>query len=239
MKPYNTTKTKKEEVRDMFDNIAPTYDKLNHILSFSIDKIWRRRVVRLVRRLKPLRVMDLATGTGDLAIKLAKRIPEARIMGVDLSEKMLAVAAEKVRRQGLDDHIALYQGDAEQLDVADGVLDVVTVAFGVRNFGNLEVGLREIWRSLRSGGHIVILEFSTPSNPIVRKLYEFYSNHIMKPVGGMLSKDQKAYDYLPDSIVEFPAPDKFIELLQSVDFEECRRRSQSCGIAQIYIARKR
>ena len=239
MKPYNTTKTKKEEVRDMFDNIAPTYDKLNHILSFSIDKMWRRRVVRLVRRLKPLRVMDLATGTGDLAIKMAKRIPEARIMGVDLSEKMLAVAAEKVRRQGLDDHIALYQGDAEQLDVADGVLDVVTVAFGVRNFGNLEVGLREIWRSLRSGGHIVILEFSTPSNPIVRKLYEFYSNHIMKPVGGMLSKDQKAYDYLPDSIVEFPAPDKFIELLQSVGFEECRRRSQSCGIAQIYIARKR
>ena len=239
MKPYNTTKTKKEEVRDMFDNIAPTYDKLNHILSFSIDKMWRRRVVRLVRRLKPLRVMDLATGTGDLAIKLAKRIPEARIMGVDLSEKMLAVAAEKVCRQGLDDHIALYQGDAEQLDVADGVLDVVTVAFGVRNFGNLEVGLREIWRSLRSGGHIVILEFSTPSNPIVRKLYEFYSNHIMKPVGGMLSKDQKAYDYLPDSIVEFPAPDKFIELLQSVGFEECRRRSQSCGIAQIYIARKR
>ena len=239
MKPYNTTKTKKEEVRDMFDNIAPTYDKLNHILSFSIDKMWRRRVVRLVRRLKPLRVMDLATGTGDLAIKLAKRIPEARIMGVDLSEKMLAVAAEKVRRQGLDDHIALYQGDAEQLDVADGLLDVVTVAFGVRNFGNLEQGLREICRSLRSGGHIVILEFSTPSNPIVRKLYEFYSNHIMKPVGGMLSKDQKAYDYLPDSIVEFPAPDKFIDLLQGVGFEECRRRSQSCGIAQIYIARKR
>ena len=223
----------------MFDNIAPTYDKLNHILSFSIDKMWRRRVVRLVRRLKPLRIMDLATGTGDLAIKMAKRIPEARIMGVDLSEKMLAVAAEKVRRQGLDDHIALYQGDAEQLDVADGLLDVVTVAFGVRNFGNLEQGLREIWRSLRSGGHIVILEFSTPSNPIVRKLYEFYSNHIMKPVGGMLSKDQKAYDYLPDSIVEFPAPDKFIDLLQSVGFEECRRRSQSCGIAQIYIARKR
>ena len=239
MKPYNTTKSKKEEVRDMFDNIAPTYDKLNHILSFSIDKMWRRRVVRLVRRLQPLRIMDLATGTGDLAIKMAKRIPEARIMGVDLSEKMLAVAAEKVRRQGLDDHIALYQGDAEQLDVADGLLDVVTVAFGVRNFGNLEQGLREIWRSLRSGGHIVILEFSTPSNPIVRKLYEFYSNHIMKPVGGMLSKDQKAYDYLPDSIVEFPAPDKFIELLQSVGFEECRRRSQSCGIAQIYIARKR
>ena len=189
----------------MFDNIAPTYDRLNHILSFSIDKIWRRRVVRKVRKMKPHRIMDLATGTGDLAIKLAKRIPQARVMGVDLSENMLAVAAEKVRRQGLDDRIALYQGDAEQLDVADNLLDVVTVAFGVRNFGDLEQGLREIHRALCSGGHIVVLEFSTPRNWLVRKLYEFYSNHIMKPVGGIISKDQKAYDYLPDSIVEFPS----------------------------------
>lgn len=239
MKPYNSNdKSKKEEVREMFDNIAPTYDRLNHILSFSIDKIWRRHVVRQVRRLKPERVMDLATGTGDLAIQLAKRIPKARIMGVDLSENMLAVAAEKVRCMGLEDHIALYQGDAEELDIVDGVLDVVTVAFGVRNFGNLEQGLREIWRTLRSGGHIVILEFSTPRNPIVRWAYGIYSNHIMKPVGGMLSKDKQAYSYLPDSIVEFPAREKFLQLLESVGFVECRRRSQSFGIAQIYIARK-
>ncbi|MBQ5358990.1 MAG: bifunctional demethylmenaquinone methyltransferase/2-methoxy-6-polyprenyl-1,4-benzoquinol methylase UbiE, partial [Alistipes sp.] len=227
MKPYNTAKSKKDEVREMFDNIAPTYDRLNHILSFSIDKIWRRRVVRKVRKMKPQRIMDLATGTGDLAIKLAKRIPEARIMGVDLSENMLSVAAEKVRRQGLDDRIALYQGDAEQLDVADNLLDVVTVAFGVRNFGDLEQGLREIHRALCSGGHIVVLEFSTPRNWLVRKLYEFYSNHIMKPVGGIISKDQKAYDYLPDSIVEFPSREKFESLLQKVGFEECRRSSQS------------
>ena len=239
MKPYNTAKTKKDEVREMFDNIAPTYDRLNHILSFSIDKIWRRRVVRKVRKMKPQRIMDLATGTGDLAIKMAKRIPEARIMGVDLSENMLSVAAEKVRRQGLDDRIALYQGDAEQLDVADNLLDVVTVAFGVRNFGDLEQGLREIHRALCSGGHIVVLEFSTPRNWLVRKLYEFYSNHIMKPVGGIISKDQKAYDYLPDSIVEFPSREKFESLLQKVGFEECKRSSQSFGIAQIYIAKKR
>ena len=222
----------------MFDNIAPTYDRLNHILSFSIDKIWRRRVVRKVRRMKPERVMDLATGTGDLAIQMAKRMPKARIMGVDLSDKMLAVAAEKVRRKGLDDHIALYQGDAEQLDVTDGLLDVVTVAFGVRNFGNPEQGLREIWRALRSGGHIVVLEFSTPRNPIVKWAYKLYSNHIMKPVGSMLSKDQKAYEYLPDSIVEFTSPERFMELLKEVGFNECRRRSQSFGIAQIYIAQK-
>ena len=238
MKPYNSQKTKKEEVQQMFDNIAPTYDKLNHILSLSIDKMWRRRVVRKVRRMKPEKIMDLATGTGDLAIKMAKAMPKAKIMGVDLSEKMLAVAAEKVRRKGLDDHIALYQGDAELLDVADGVLDVVTVAFGVRNFGNLEQGLSEIMRSLRSGGHIVVLEFSTPRNWFVRKCYQFYSNHVMKPVGGMVSKDRKAYDYLPDSIVEFPDRERFLEIMHRTGFVECRRFSQSFGIAQIYIGKK-
>lgn len=238
MKPYNSQKTKKEEVQQMFDNIAPTYDKLNHILSLSIDKMWRRHVVRKVRRMKPEKIMDLATGTGDLAIKMAKAMPKAKIMGVDLSEKMLAVAAEKVRRKGLDDHIALYQGDAENLDVTDGVLDVVTVAFGVRNFGNLEQGLSEIMRSLRSGGHIVVLEFSTPRNWLVRKCYQFYSNHVMKPVGGMVSKDRKAYDYLPDSIVEFPDRERFLDIMQRTGFVECRRFSQSFGIAQIYIGKK-
>lgn len=222
----------------MFDNIAQSYDSLNHILSFSIDKLWRRRVVKLVKRMKPQRVMDLATGTGDLAIKMAKRMPKTSIMGVDLSENMLAVAAEKVRRLGLDDHIALYQGDAENLDVADGVLDVVTIAFGIRNFGSVEAGLKEIMRGLRSGGHVVILEFSTPRNPIVRKLYEFYSNHVMKPVGGMISKDRKAYDYLPDSIVEFPSRGEFIKLMQEAGFVDCYRRSQTLGVAQIYVGRK-
>lgn len=222
----------------MFDNIAPTYDRLNHILSFSIDRLWRRRVVRIVRRLGPERIMDLATGTGDLAIEMAQRIPKARIMGVDLSENMLEVAAAKVRRLGLDDHIALYQGDAEALDVADGVLDVVTVAFGVRNFADVERGLSEIWRSLRSGGHIVILEFSTPRNFLVRKAYKFYSERIMKPVGGMVSKDRQAYDYLPDSIAEFSSPEQVLALMERVGFRECHRRSQSFGIAQIYIAQK-
>ena len=222
----------------MFDNIAPTYDKLNHILSLSIDKMWRRRVVRKVRRMKPEKIMDLATGTGDLAIKLAKAMPKAKIMGVDLSEKMLAVAAEKVRRRGLDDHIALYQGEAERLDVGDGVVDVVTVAFGVRNFSDIDTSLQEIRRALCDGGHIVILEFSTPRNPIVRYLYRLYSNHIMKPVGGLVSKDRKAYDYLPDSIEEFPNPERFLEIMRRAGFQQCHRRSLSFGIAQIYIGRK-
>ena len=222
----------------MFNNIAPTYDRLNHIFSFSIDRLWRGRVVRLVRRMKPQRIMDLATGTGDLAIKMAKRIPKAHIMGVDLSENMLAVAADKVRRKGLDDHIALYQGEAERLDVGDGVLDVVTIAFGVRNFGDIDGSLREIARALQGGGHLVILEFSTPRNPIVRHLYRLYSNHVMKPVGGIVSKDRKAYDYLPDSIEEFPDPERFLDIMRHAGFEQCRRKSLSMGIAQIYIAQK-
>ncbi|MBR2169873.1 MAG: bifunctional demethylmenaquinone methyltransferase/2-methoxy-6-polyprenyl-1,4-benzoquinol methylase UbiE [Alistipes sp.] len=238
MKPYNSDKSKKEEVQRMFDNIAPTYDRLNHLFSLSIDKAWRRRVMRKVRRMNPERILDLATGTGDLAIKMSKRMPHAKIMGVDLSENMLAIAAEKVRRQGLEDHVALYQGDAENLDLGDGVMDVVTVAFGVRNFGNIEQGLREIWRVLASGGHLVVLEFSTPRNFLVRKAYQLYSNHVMKPVGGLVSHDRRAYDYLPDSIVEFPEPNKFLDILRQVGFDECRRHSQSFGIAQIYIARK-
>lgn len=222
----------------MFNNIAPTYDRLNHIFSLSIDRLWRRRVVRLVRKMKPQRILDLATGTGDLAIKMAKRIPKAHIMGVDLSENMLAVAAEKVRRQGLDDHVALYQGEAESLDVGDGVLDVVTIAFGIRNFGDIDGSLREISRALNSGGHIVILEFSTPRNPVVRYFYRLYSNHVMKPVGGLVSKDKKAYDYLPDSIEEFPDPERFLDIMRHAGFTECRRKSLSMGIAQIYIAQK-
>lgn len=222
----------------MFDNIAPTYDRLNHLFSLSIDKVWRRRTVRIVRRLKPLHILDLATGTGDLAIKMAKRIPAAHIIGVDLSENMLAVAQQKIVRRGLDDHIALYQGDAEHLELPDGAVDVVTVAFGVRNFGNIEQGLSEIWRTLRSGGHLVVLEFSMPRNPLVRKMYGLYSDHVMRPVGGMVSHDDKAYEYLPDSIAEFHTPEAFLEVMHKVGFEDCYRRSQSLGIAQIYVGRK-
>lgn len=239
MKPYNIPeRTKKEEVQLMFDNIAPSYDRLNHIFSLSIDKLWRRRVVRIVSKLKPERILDLATGTGDLAIKMAKRIPSARIMGVDLSENMLAVAAEKVCRQGLDDHIALYQGDAESLDVEDGVLDVVTVAFGVRNFGDIEASLAEVWRVLREGGSFVVLEFSVPRNALVRKMYGVYSERVMPSVGGMVSHDKKAYDYLPASISEFPEPEKFMDMLRKAGFDGCYRRSQSLGIAQIYVCQK-
>ena len=169
MKPYNEEQSKKEQVEEMFDNIAPTYDKLNHIMSFNIDRIWRRRVVRIVKRHNPSHIMDMATGTGDLAIAMAKRVDRTQILGVDLSEEMLAVARAKIQKQGLEERIMLEKGDAENLTmVADGSLDAVTVAFGVRNFENMERGLSEIYRTLRVGGKLVVLEFSMPKNRLIR-----------------------------------------------------------------------
>ena len=238
MKPYNTDQTKKEEVREMFDNIAPKYDLLNHTLSVNIDRIWRRRVVNEVRRAKPRRILDVATGTGDLAIALARRIRDVQVMGVDLSEAMLAVARRKVEARGLDNRIVLERGDAEHLDVADASVDAATVAFGVRNFGDLGAGLRELARTIKPGGKVVILEFSRPRNRAFRALYEFYSYKILPRIGGLVSRDKRAYEYLPASVGEFPAPAMFLEMMEKAGFRNCRARSQSFGIAQIYIGER-
>lgn len=238
MKPYNTDQTKKEEVREMFDNIAPRYDLLNHTLSVNIDRIWRRRVVNEVRRAKPRRILDVATGTGDLAIALARRIRDVQVMGVDLSEAMLAVARRKVEARGLDSRIVLERGDAEHLDVADASVDAATVAFGVRNFGDLAAGLRELARTIKPGGKVVILEFSRPRNRVFRALYEFYSYKILPRIGGLVSRDKRAYEYLPASVGEFPAPAVFLEMMEKAGFRNCRARSQSFGIAQIYIGER-
>lgn len=239
MKPYNEEQTKKEQVEQMFDNIAPTYDRLNHILSFNIDRIWRHRVMRIVRRMQPTRIMDVATGTGDLAIAMAKRCAEAQILGVDLSEEMLAVARKKIAHEALSQRIEVCKGDAENLSmVASESIEVATVAFGVRNFENLRKGIEEIYRTLKSSGTLVVLEFSIPSNPIVRWVYAQYSHHLLPRVGELLSKDRKAYDYLPDSVEEFPSPERFATLLREIGFRSVKRRSQSFGIAHIYIASK-
>ena len=202
----------------MFDNIAPAYDRLNHTLSLSVDRIWRRRVVRIVGRLHPRRVLDMATGTGDLAVMMARSIPEAHIKGVDLSEGMLDVARRKVAARGLEER--------------------VTVAFGVRNFGDLGRGLAELSRALRPGGRIVILEFSTPTMPVFGRLYDWYSHRVLPRIGGWLSHDRQAYDYLPRSVDEFPQPEEFLTILAAAGFRDCRARSQSFGIAQIYTAEK-
>ena len=238
MKPYNTDQTKKEEVREMFDNIAPKYDLLNHTLSMSIDRVWRRRVVGEVRRAKPGRILDVATGTGDLAIAMARRIRDVQVLGVDLSEQMLAVARRKIEARGLDGRIVLDRGDAERLAVADASVDVATVAFGVRNFGDLGAGLRELARTIKPGGKVVILEFSRPRNRVFRALYEFYSYKILPRIGGLVSRDKRAYEYLPASVGEFPAPEEFMAMMARAGFRSCRARSQSFGIAQIYIGER-
>lgn len=238
MKPYQTDQSKKVEVREMFDHIAPKYDLLNHTLSANIDRLWRRRVVREVRRARPQRILDVATGTGDLAIAMARRIRGVQVLGVDLSEQMLDVAREKITRRGLDDRIVLDRGDAEHLEIGDAVVDVATVAFGVRNFENLEAGLRELARVVKPGGRVVILEFSLPGNLLFRRLYEWYSFRILPRIGGMVSRDKRAYEYLPASISEFPGPERFLGLLAAAGFHNCRARSQSGGIAQIYIGER-
>lgn len=238
VKPYNTEKTKKEEVRVMFDGIAPRYDLLNHTLSASIDRLWRRRVVRIVSGCRPGRILDVATGTGDLAIQMALRIPDAGVLAVDLSEGMLAVARRKVAERGLSDRIVLEQGDAEHLAVADASVDVATVAFGVRNFGDLHAGLSELHRTIKPRGKVVILEFSRPRNRMFRSLYEFYTFRVLPRIGGLLSHDKRAYEYLPASVGEFPAPEEFLRIMARAGFTNCRARSLSCGIAQIYTGER-
>ena len=238
VKPYDTPQSKKSQVRTMFDRIAPRYDLLNHTLSSHIDRLWRRRAVRILRRRNPEHVLDLATGTGDLAVALARGIPGVRVTGVDLSEGMLDVARRKVAACGLGGRIELLQGDAEHLALADASVDAATVAFGVRNFGDLEAGLGELARTIRPGGAVVILEFSRPRNPLFRAVYEFYSGRILPRIGGAVSRDRRAYEYLPASVGAFPAPEDFMRLMERAGFRNCCARSQSFGIAQIYVGER-
>ncbi len=242
MKPYNKKGTTKgEEVREMFNTIAPAYDRLNHILSFQIDKIWRRRVVKFVAKNTPqeAEILDLATGTADLAIAMANEMPAAKLVGADPSEGMLSVAKQKLEERGLDGRISLMVQSAEALSFDDNRFDAVTAAFGVRNFSDLERGLSEMVRVTRPDGWVVVLEFSTPPNPIFRWFYNLYSRHIMPRVGALLSKDRKAYEYLPASVEEFASRSTFLELMGKVGLTNCTARSQCFGIAQIYVGEKK
>ncbi len=228
------SETKKKMVRDMFDHIAPTYDRLNHLLSFGIDRLWRRKTVRRVASGRPQRILDLATGTGDLAVAMARRMPEASVTGLDLSAEMLAVGRLKVGRKGLTDRIRLIEGDAERLPFASDTFDAVTVAFGIRNFGDMDAGLREAVRVLRSGGHLCILEFSTPEGRLFGPLYRFYFHRILPLIGRLISHDDKAYRYLPDSVDHFPNNLLFLRRMKDAGFSNCRSRRLMRGIAYIY-----
>ncbi len=229
---------KKMRVRAMFDSIAPRYDLLNHLLSFGVDRLWRRRLVAGVAAEGPSRILDVAAGTGDVAIALARRLPQARITGIDLSDEMLAVGRGKVARRGLDDRIGLVQGDAEKLPFSDGAFDAVTIGFGIRNFGSIEAGLAEAFRVLRRGGRLSILEFSTPRGRFFGPLYRLYFHRILPLVGRLVSRDKAAYTYLPESVDHFPDNLLFLRLMEQAGFTGCRARRQMRGIAYIYEGRK-
>lgn len=228
----------------MFDNIAGSYDKLNHVLSLQIDKLWRRSVVRFVRRKvggksgEPIRLLDVATGTGDLAIALSLAMPSSMVVGVDASQGMLDVAQQKVSKLGLGATISFDQQKAESLALESGRYDAVTVAFGVRNFSDLRAGLAEMVRVTRSGGWVVVLEFSTPQNRVVNWGYSLYSHHLLPRIGEMLSKDRAAYEYLPASVEEFASRDEFLAMMVEAGLESCAAYSQSFGIAHIYVGQK-
>ena len=230
--------SKKTRVREMFDSIAPRYDLLNHLLSFGVDRLWRRRMVGVVAAGTPAAILDVAAGTGDVAVALARRLPAARITGIDLSGEMLAVGRGKVARRGLCDRIELVQGDAEQLPFPDGTFDAVTIGFGIRNFGSIEAGLAEAFRVLRPGGRLCILEFSTPRGRCFGPLYRFYFHRILPVVGRLISKDDSAYTYLPESVDHFPDNLLFLRLMGQAGFAACRSRRQMRGIAYIYEGRK-
>ena len=229
--------SKKEQVRAMFDDISPKYDLLNHLLSFGIDFSWRRKLVRLLLAGNPRSVLDVATGTADLAIAIAKAGVGA-VTGVDISEKMLAIGRIKTAGQDISGSIALQVADAAALPFADNTFDAVTVAFGVRNFEDLRAGLTEMKRVLRPGGTLLILEFSHPATFPMKQLYGFYSRRIIPAIGQLVSGNAEAYRYLPESVRAFPSGDDFLKILASIGMNQARCHSLTAGISSIYQAEK-
>ena len=239
VKPYsNSDKSKKEQVAGMFNNIAGKYDLLNHVLSMNIDKLWRKKVVRKLREHKPQRILDVATGTGDLAIAALRANPE-RVDGIDISEGMLEVGKTKIRQRGLDKKIFLQSGDAEAIPFDDATFDAITVAFGVRNFENLDAGLKDMNRVLKPGGICVVLEFTMPSLFPFRQLYGFYFKNMLPHIGRVVSKDNSAYTYLPESVKAFPQNQQFVERMEQAGFAQNSFQSLSLGIAAIYTGFKK
>ncbi|MCW1953555.1 MAG: bifunctional demethylmenaquinone methyltransferase/2-methoxy-6-polyprenyl-1,4-benzoquinol methylase UbiE [Flavobacteriia bacterium] len=236
--PYkDSSEGKKTQVRQMFNGIAKNYDALNRVISFGIDISWRKKVVAMVAATKPHNVLDIATGTGDLAIHLAETDAK-EIIGLDLSPGMLAVGQEKVTQKNLDHKIKMIIGDSEALSFENNSIEAVTVAFGVRNFENLELGLSEILRVLKPGGSLVILETSVPTKFPFKQGYTFYSNYILPLIGRLFSKDKSAYSYLSDSAAAFPFGVAFNNILKKTGFSTVDHYPQTFGVATIYEAKK-
>ena len=236
VKPYNTDQSKKTEVEDMFDNIAPKYDLLNHVLSMKIDVLWRNTLVKWMNKDAPKLVLDVATGTGDLAIAVQKGTG-AEVVGLDLSQQMLNVGIDKIKKLNLNQKISMQKGDAENLPFEDNKFDAVSVAFGVRNFENLEKGLAELRRVVKDNSSVYILEFSKVEG-FLAPFYMFYFKNILPQIGKLVSKDNRAYTYLPDSVNAFPFGEKMKQILLDTGYSKVEYKKLSLGIATIYKATK-
>ena len=236
--PYkNKSIGKKKQIALMFDNISSKYDLLNHLLSFGIDRIWRRKAIELLRPSNPRTILDIATGTGDFAIQALKINPE-KVIGIDISEGMIEQGNQKIIRKKLNDRIELIMGDSENLEFKDNKFDAVIVAFGVRNFEKLYRGLSEMSRVLNVNGKVVILEFSRPSSFPFKQIYNLYFKYILPLVGKTISKDQSAYSYLPESVQAFPEGHDFLKILSDVGFKNTKCIPLTFGICSIYIGTK-
>lgn len=238
IKPYNKEGKKSELVEEMFDNIAPAYDKLNHTLSMGIDRCWRKKAIRTLRPFHPKRMMDVATGTGDFAILACRELQPDSLTGIDISEGMMNVGREKVKQARLSDKITFAREDCTCLSFADGSFDAVTVAFGIRNFEGLDKGLSEMCRVLTPGGHLVILELSTPDRFPMKQLFGIYSKVVIPLIGKCISKDNSAYTYLPQSIRAFPQGEVMQEVIRKAGFSEVRFKRLTFGICTLYTAKK-
>jgi len=237
--PYqNTQVTKKEQVADMFNNISKTYDFLNHFMSLGIDIIWRKIAINELKTLKPKRILDVATGTGDFAFEALSILKPEKIVGVDISAGMLDVAKQKINKRNLGDKFEVRLGDSEKLPFTDNEFDAITVAYGVRNFENLETGLADMLRVLKPGGKVVVLEFSKPRVFPVKQLYNFYFHYITPGIGKLFSKDSRAYSYLPESVAAFPDGNDFIGLMNKVGYQQTKNRPLAFGICSIYTGVK-
>ena len=234
--PYNNTETKKKQVTQMFDKIAGSYDFLNHTLSLGMDNIWRKIAIKKLSN-NPATILDIATGTGDFAIS-ASKYTNATITGIDISQGMLDVGVEKINKKGLTDRIQLQLADSENLPFQDNSYDAITAGFGVRNFEDLNKGLSEMYRTLKSGGKVAILEPSEPTHFPLKQFYKLYFHHILPFIGGIISKDKNAYSYLPDSVSAFPSGNNFLTELVKVGFKESKHIPLSFGIVSLYVAIK-
>ena len=225
----------KTEVKTMFDNIAESYDFLNHFLTLGIDIRWRKRAIKCISNKEQCKtIVDVATGTGDLAIAMAKAIKPDTLLGIDFSQEMLNKAIPKVEKQGLQQIISLQQGNGEALQLEDNMADLVTIAFGIRNFQNPDKGLSEFYRILKSSGQLIVLEFSQVKQPLLKRAFELYFNHILPTIGKLVSKHPEAYKYLPESVSDFPEGDAFASMMKQAGFKGVQFERLTFGIATIY-----